>query len=168
MKRVISMALFVMLVLAAGAQSSIDKLFDKYQGKDGFVTVSINGNLLKFLGNLDDDQDDDFLKHADKFTSIRILAEEDEFDSTENFYDLIIEEVNRGGYEELMTVNSSDADVKMLVKADGKMFREFLLVAGGSSNALIQIKGNLTEDDVKEMSESMKDGKSLHLGGLNY
>lgn len=158
------MALMTLFILTASAQSSIDKLFDKYQGKDGFVTVTISGNLLKLLGS--DDDEDDFLKHANKFTSIRILAEDSEFESPENFYDLVINEVDKGGYEEMVVVNSSDTDLKILVRADGKVFKEFLLIAGGDSNAIIQIKGELTRNDVKEMSESVKDGKGIKVDSM--
>jgi len=146
-------------------QSSIDKLFNKYSGKEGFVTVSINGNMLKLIAAIDDD-DDEIMKRADKFTTIRILAQEDEFVDSENFYDLVIDEVNRGDYEELMTINSYDADVKILVRTDGKVFKEFLLIAGGDDNALIQIKGELSYDDVKDMGESVKQGKGIHTSAL--
>lgn len=149
-----------MLAATVFAQSSIDKLFNKYQGKDGFVTITINGNLLKFLAEIDD-SDDDFLKHANKFSSIRILVQEDADIETDNFYDMVINEVNRSGYEEMITIKSSDEDIKILVKADGKVFTEFLLIVGGDDNAIIQIKGNMTFDDVKEMSTSFKDGHGI-------
>lgn len=159
------MSLMTMFVLAAGAQSTIDKIFDKYQGKDGFVTITINGNLLKMMSAFDNDEDE-FLRHADKFTTIRILAEEDEGGTDENFYDLVIGEVSKGGYEEMVTINSNDADVKILVKADGKIFTEFLLIAGGDDNAIIQIKGKLSLDEVKEMSESVRSEHGVHISGL--
>lgn len=154
------------LFVSASGQSSIDRLFEKYAGKEGFVTVSINGNLLHLIAALDDEEDDDFMKHADKFTTIRILAQEDDFIDSENFYKQVIDEVNRSGYEELMTINSSDSDVKILVKSEGKVFKEFLLIAGGDENALIQIKGNLSYEDVKEMGESVKEGKGIHTSAL--
>ena len=44
--------LFVFIVLTVTAtlvygQKSIDDLFEKYAGRDGFTTVTLNGNLLK-------------------------------------------------------------------------------------------------------------------------
>ncbi|TFH38729.1 MAG: DUF4252 domain-containing protein [Bacteroidia bacterium] len=165
MKRLFLVLFIAIFAVSLSGQNSIDRLFEKYSGKEGFVTVSINGNLLKLIASIDDD-DDEIMKHADKFTTIRILAQEDDNVAVENFYDMVIDEVNRSGYEELVTINSSDADVKILVKADGKVFSEFLLIAGGDENALIQIKGKLSSDDIKEMSESVKDGKSIHTSSL--
>ena len=155
-----TIALMTLIAVTITAQSTIDKLFDKYQGKDGFVTVTVNGNMLKFLAEVDD-SDDDFIKHANKFTSIKILVQEDDEMEIENFYDMVIDEVNRSGYEEMVSVKSSDEDLKILVKADGRVFKEFLLIAGGDDNAIIQIKGNMTLDDVKEMGTSFKNGHGI-------
>ncbi|HCC69559.1 MAG TPA: hypothetical protein DEQ09_00165 [Bacteroidales bacterium] len=155
MKRIITPLLLFVFTISLNAQSSIDRLFDRYQGVDGFVTVTISGNFLKMLGQFDDD--DEFLKHSDKFTVIRILAQEDDDMEVDNFYDLVIDEIDKGGYEEVVRINSSDADVKIMVKADGNIFSEFLLVAGGDDNAIIQIKGKLTQKMIEEISESIND-----------
>jgi len=151
----------LLFTVSLSAQSSIDRLFDKYQGKDGFVTVTVSGSFLKMMGNFDDD--DEFLKHSDKFSAIRILAQEDDFMEVDNFYDMVIDEIEKGGYEEMVRINSADSDVKIMVKADGDVFTEFLLVAGGDDNAIIQIKGRLTREMVREMSESVDDD-NIHFG----
>ncbi|MCF8222198.1 MAG: DUF4252 domain-containing protein [Bacteroidales bacterium] len=161
MKRIITPLLMLLFTASLSAQSSIDRLFDKYQGKDGFVTVTVSGSFLKMMGDFDDD--DEFLKHSDKFSAIRILAQEDDFMEVDNFYDMVIDEIEKGGYEEMVRINSADSDVKIMVKADGDVFTEFLLVAGGDDNAIIQIKGRLTREMVREMSESVDDD-NIHFG----
>lgn len=153
MKRIITPLVLLVFTISLSAQSSIDRLFDKYQGMDGFVTVTVSGNFLKLIGEFDDD--DEFLKNSDKITVIRILAQEDDNMEVDNFYDLVMDELDKGGYEEMVRVNSSDSDVKIMVKAEGDIFTEFLVVAGGEDNAIIQIKGKLTEEIIKEMSESI-------------
>jgi hypothetical protein len=40
----------------------------------------------------------------------------------------------------------------MLVRTDGDKFKEFLLIAGGKDNAIIQIKGNMTYNEAKKLS----------------
>ena len=62
------------------------------------------------------------MQFADKFTSIRILAQDDDEMEVENFYDMVIDEVNKGGYEEMVSINSSGDDVKILVKDRWKGF----------------------------------------------
>lgn len=168
MKRLLSIAVLALFTLAISAQSSIDRLFNKYQGNKGFTTVTVNGNLLKMFADADDEDDEDLMKFADKFTSIRILTQDDDEMDVENFYDMVIDEVNKGGYEEMVTINSGGDDVKIMIKAEGKVFKEFLLIAGGDENAIIQIKGNFTYDEVKEMSKSVENEKGISFSGLDF
>jgi hypothetical protein len=44
----------------------------------------------------------------------------------------------------------------MLVKTQGNNFREFLLIAGGEDNVIIQIKGNLSLSDAEKLSSDLK------------
>ena len=131
-------------------QKSIDALFDKYAGKDGFTTVTINGNLLKLAKCFDNDADDKDSFHACQYHEIRILTQEDKSMKVENFYDMVIKDIDLDRYEEFMRVKDSDQDLRMLVRTDGNRFKEFLLIAGGEDNAVIQIKGDLTLNDAKK------------------
>ena len=164
MKKLLTITLIsIFTVTGLMAQSQIDRLFEKYQGREGFVTVSISGNLLKLAAALDNDSKDPVMKHASKLTSVRILAKEDDFVESENFYDLVIDDLLSGGYEEMMTINSTDADVRMLLQSDGDIFKEFILVVGGPvNNAIIQIKGNLNIEDVNEIGSSVNNGDGIH------
>lgn len=74
----------------------------------------------------------------------------------DNFYDMVIKDIDLNNYEEFMRVKETHQDLRMLVRADGDKFREFLLIAGGDDNALIQIKGNLTLRDAKRFSEDAR------------
>jgi hypothetical protein len=146
--------LFISLTFAATAlsgQKSIDALFEKYAGMDGFVTVTFNGNLLKLFSESENDKG-----LPPNITELRILAQEDGEVNAGNFYDLAIKDVNLSDYEEFMKVRESHQDLRMLVRIEGKVFREFLLIAGGEDNAIIQIKGNMTFNDAKKFSEHSK------------
>lgn len=156
------MILITALLISSGiisAQKSIDRLFDKYAGRDGFTTVTISGDLFKLAASLDDDDDKEMNA---RITEIRILCQEEDNRNVENFYDQVLKELNLNDYEEFMRVRKSDQDLKMLIKADGNKIREFLLVSGGKDNALIQIKGNMTISDAKKFSEKAKKD-----GGVN-
>lgn len=135
-------------------QKSIDELFDRYAGKDGFTTVTINGGLLK-LAHIFSDNDDEASIPA-HVTEIRILAQEDKRMTVDNFYNLVINDIDLKKYDEFMRIKNSDQDLRMLVRSEGDKFKEFLLIAGGEDNALIQIKGNMTFEEVKKLSDDAK------------
>ncbi len=155
-----------MMVLSAAvtaifAQRSVDDLFDRYAGKKGFVTVTLSGDLLKLSCLVDDDNDKERLDG--KITEIRVLAQDDDDMDVDNFYDLVIKDINTRGYEEYMRVKKSDQDLKMLVRTEGRRFREFLLIGGGEDNFIVQVKGDLSMKDAEKFSSDVKrdNGRNL-------
>jgi hypothetical protein len=151
--------LFVLIVLTIAAsltygQKSIDDLFEKYAGRDGFTTVTINGNLLKLAHCFADKDDENSIPMH--ITEIRILAQEDKSMKVENFYKTVIDDIDLKNYDEFMRVKKSDQDLRMLVRSEGNRFREFLLIAGGDDNALIQVKGNMTYEEAKKFSDDAR------------
>jgi hypothetical protein len=161
MKNLVWTISLIMLSAALNAQKSIDALFDKYAGKDGFVTVTINGNLLKLAASLDNDDKSGSMPK--NLTQIRILAQEDDTMKVENFYDLVIKDLDLKQYEEFMQVKSSDQDVRMLVRTEGDKFKEFLLIVGGKDNALIQIKGSMTLSEAKKFADDAKKDHGMNM-----
>lgn len=97
MKKSLGIIALVLISAVLNAQKSIDALFEKYEGKDGFVTVTINGNLLKLAAALDDDDKDNSMPKD--ITQIRILAQENDETKVENFYDLVIKDLDLTKYE---------------------------------------------------------------------
>lgn len=149
------MVFMATLQLAYG-QKSIDNLFQKYSGKDGFTSVMLSGNLLKLVS----DTDDDF---PSGITEMRILTQEDKSVDAENFYDMVMNDINAKGYEEFMSVKDSGQDLKILVRAQGDRIQEFLLVGGGDDNVLIQVKGDMNFSDARKFSEKIHTEHNFHL-----
>jgi len=156
--------LFIVLTITATlvyGQKSIDDLFERYAGKDGFTTVTIDGNLLKLAHCLGDNDDENSIPV--NITEIRILAQDDDGMKVDNFYDLVIKDINLKNYDEFMRVKQSDQDLRMLVRSEGNKFKEFLLIAGGKDNAVIQIKGNMTYEEARKFSREAKKNHGLNI-----
>lgn len=151
--------IFVILVLSAivsgvYGQKSIDALFDRYAGHKGFVTMTIDGDLLKLASMTDDNDDDCHLPKS--ITGIRLLVREEPGKNDINFYDNVISGIDKREYEEFMRFKKSDQDITMLVRTEGDHIRELLLIGGGKDNILIQIKGDMTYREAKEFSSGVK------------
>jgi hypothetical protein len=165
MRRMFTLLACIAIAITGYGQKSVDALFKKYANSDDFVTISINGDLLKFIDNMDDDDNNNKDHHCFPFnvSEIRILAQQDTQKTIENFYDMVIHDIDRSDYEEFMRVNGNEHKMIMLVRTEGRKIKEFLLVAGGKDNALIQIKGNLTIEDAKKLSADFKDDCHMNL-----
>jgi len=72
MKKFWVFIVFTITVTFSYGQKSIDNLFDRYAGKDGFTTVTINGNLLKWARHLaDNDEEIPFRLISQKYAFLR-------------------------------------------------------------------------------------------------
>ena len=163
MKRLQLLAILTITFTFAYGQKSIDALFEKYAGKDGFTTVTIDGNLLKLAKCFSNDEEDNDNQMSANISEIRILTQDDENLKVENFYDMVMKDIDLKKYEEFMRVKESDQDLRMLVCTDGNRFKEFLLIAGGEDNAVIQIKGDLSFNDAKKLSLDARKNNGLDI-----
>lgn len=155
MKKTLMMLLLAAALINVSGQKSADALFKKYAGKDGYITMTFQGNLLKLFTSCDRDNGKDFWPND--LTEIRILVQEDNMRNNNNFLDFVRHDLNVVEYEEYMNISKSDQDVKMLVRTEGKHIKELLIVGGGKDNLLIQVKGNISPAEARRFSSKCKD-----------
>ncbi len=164
MKRFIIILLAVAFpALLAAQNSAVDKLFNKYKGKEGITTVMIGPELFQMVKAMDVEEIEDHDLPLDKISSVKILTiEDDEGYENVNFYDEIKNDLNLNDFAEVMTVDDGGETVRMWMKVDGQSMSEFLLIVGGDDNVLIHITGNFNMKDLEGLAESF-DG-DLDLG----
>lgn len=156
--------ILIMISLSAFSQKNpVDKLFEKYGGKDGFTTIIISSKMFSMFSDVEagDDEINAMIKNIE---SIKILTTDDEslLDPGINFYKEIMDELSLDEYEELMVVKEKDQDIKFLIKEKEDIIVELLLVIGGKgNNALISIRGIIDLKSISRLS------KSLNVQGLD-
>lgn len=160
MKRVLFIIFILGFTAAVFAQNkSIDRVFDKYAGKEGFTTVYISKYMFNMFANLEDANDkevEEVQKVFGKLNGIKILATEDGAPKGINFYDEIMKDLPRQDYEELMVVKDSESDVVFLAKEEGGVIVELLLIVSGEDdNALIAITGEIDLNTIAKLSSVM-------------
>src|SRR5210317_1997795 len=130
MKRIILLLVAVALPAFLMAQNSaVDKLFNKYKGRDGVTTVQISPELFQIVKAMDIEEIDDADIPFDKIASVKILTIEDE-DQWEgvNFYNEISKDLDVSNFEEVMTVNDGGEMVRIWMKVEKNEMSEFLLI----------------------------------------
>ena len=147
----------LLLVQYAGLaqKDPVDRVFEKYSGKEGFTIVYITSKMFSLFSEAEV-EDEEFNDLVNSLKSIRILATDDSenSDASINFYKEIMDELPVDEYEELMVVQEKDQQLKFLVKEVEGRIVELLLVAGGSGdNALIDIRGNIDLKKVAQLSK---------------
>jgi hypothetical protein len=144
----------IVLSIHISAQDPVNDVFDQYAGKEGFTTVNITGELFKMLVEMDKS-----CKHQNNLSTqineIKILAQEEGFNSDANFHELIFNKINRNAYKELLTVRESNEKVNILAKEEQGIITEFLLIVSGDENVLISIKGKILLNELDDLAESV-------------
>jgi hypothetical protein len=165
MKRIVLLVMVVAFPAFTLAQNSaVDKLFNKYSGKDGVTTVSISPELFQIVQAMDIKEIDDADIPFEKIASVKILTIEDE-DQWEdvNFYTEIEKDLDVSNFQEVMTVNDGGEMVRIWMKVEKNEMSEFLLIVGGDDNVLVYITGNFSMDDLEELAESVDGDFDLDL-----
>jgi hypothetical protein len=162
MKRIVLGGMLMIFALSAfGQKSAVDKVFDKYSGKEGYTTVYISSFMFNLMSSIDsDDPDfDEFKKATAGISSIKILTQDG--GNSEAFGEELIAMLPRSEYKEMMVVKDQDEEVLFLAREEGGKITEFLLiVSGGGEDALIAIQGDI---DMKSIS---KIASGLDMPGL--
>lgn len=158
MKRLILLAFLTMVLMGLkGQNSAVDKLFDKYSGRDGYTSILISKYMFSLFSDVNPDNKE-FNDLVGKLNSIKILSS----DSTNlnvgvNFYKEIMGELPINDYKELMVVKEKHQETKFLVKENNGNIVELLLIVGGKySNVLICIQGDINLKNIAKLSKSMK------------
>jgi len=159
MKRLFVILMCVFAVFSGQSQNStVDKLFDKYSGKEGYTSVFISKYMFSMFSDVDP-ENKEFNDLVGKLNSIKILANDsDTHVDGVNFFNEIMKELPIKEYKELMVVKEKDQELKFLVKDVNGVIVELLLIIGGKNdNALICIQGeNINLKNIARLSKSMK------------
>jgi hypothetical protein len=156
MKRIVLLLIAVAFPAFIMAQNSaVDKLFNKYKGKEGVTTVQISPEIFQIMKAMEVEDIEEHDIPFDKISSVKILTIEDgEGFEGVNFYKEIQNELDVNDFAEIMTVDDGGETVRMWMKADQGNVHEFLLIVGGDDNVLIYVTGNFNMKDLEGLAES--------------
>ena len=147
----------MMFTLSAfGQKSAVDKVFDKYSGKEGYTTVYISSYMFNLLSSLesDDPEYNEFKKATSGISSIKILTQDG--GNSESFGKELIAMLPRSEYKEMMVVKDQEEEVLFLAREEGDKIIEFLLiVSGGGEDALIAIQGDIDMESISKIASGL-------------
>lgn len=168
MKKSIVGAFFALILLAAvtaGAQSPIDKVFEKYAAQDGFTSVNISKDMFQMLlqmakGDTKDTSMVEMKKMIEQLTGLKVLTFA--FDSTKlvravQVYNEFAAAFPPATYKELMTINEGRQNVKFMTKQDasGKINEMVMLMKDRDEVAVLSLTGVIDLAAVSKLSKGM-------------
>lgn len=166
MKKLILTILAIQL-LAFGVQaqeSAITSLFEKYQDDERFTKVSVSSRMFQLFTDIDPDDPDtkELTEAMSKLKGLKILAG-DSISGGEKIYREARSNVQKGNFEELMSVRDGDQDVLFMISENGDIITEMLMLVGGEKQFVaMSLYGEIDLKTISKLSKGMK------INGMKY
>jgi len=155
-------------LLAQG--DAISNYFDQYVDDEKFTMVYISPKMFSLISKLDiDDMDDEeaeiVMDMVSDLRGLRVLTTDH---TPEKYYKEALEKINTSEYDILMSVRDRDENVQFLVKDEGDVIDELLLLVGGDDEfVLISFLGKIDLDKISELSKVIDINGTNHLEKLD-
>ena len=162
MKKTIMLLLAVATFSFSFAQNdAIGTYFAKYENDTAFTKVTISAKMFSLFTHIDGEtpEEKELLKTISRLNGMRILVNDNASNGKALYQQAI--KTKMSGFEELMTVQDKDEDLKFYIREQSGIVRELLLVGGGTHEFFVL---SLTGDiDLRQLS---KLSKAMDIDGL--
>lgn len=155
MKKMMLTALVAMFSLAAVCGTP-DEIFEKFRSLPKAEYMHVPKLLLKMGTTYAKSEGNDAAAHiASKLTSVRVLDLEDCSKRVKADFAKDISGLKLTGYESLLKANGDGERVEVLIRQQGSVIREMLIVNSGDDDCqLVQLKGKISQKDIDQLVKS--------------
>ncbi len=158
-------------IFSYGQGAVMTKYFEKFADNEDFTKVSVSSKMFSLFTEIEGSTEDEkeFLDAISKLKGMKAVVGEDVASSeSKKLYTNATSDVDKEGYEELMTVTDAKENVKIAIKESGGIIEELVLVVGGKSNfALISLFGEIDLKKISKLASSMRVEGMKHLKNLH-
>jgi Domain of unknown function (DUF4252) len=142
-------------------EDAITKYFNKYIDDEKFSAVYISPKMFNMVSKIEiEDMEPEVQEVIKSMKGLRILHTEQ---NALQYYNEALKTINTNEYELLLTARDGDENVRFMVKDNGDIVEELLMIVGGNTNfALMSFIGNI---DLKKIG---KLAKALEIDNLQY
>jgi len=160
---IITLAVMVMATSMTNAQSTIDKIFEKYSGQEAFTAVNFSKEMFQMFQQMAPANDTTGAQMKDmlsQLTGLKVLIFN--FDSTQvvkavSVYNEFAGAFPSSSFKELMTVVEGRQQIRFLTKQDGagKISELVMLMKDKKEVGAISITGLIDLSSISNMSKFM-------------
>lgn len=150
-----------MFLLSVGLMAQgtvITKYFDKLEDNEDFTKVSVSQKMFSMFTELEagSDAEKEFLEAVSKLKGLKVIIADSVANSAE-MYKAAIADVDKAGYEELMSVKDAEENMKFsIIEKDG-VISELLMVAGGhKSFIMLSLYGEIDLANISKIAQEMR------------
>ncbi|GAB4244771.1 MAG: hypothetical protein Tsb0034_23100 [Ekhidna sp.] len=153
----------------AMSQEVVNRYMEKYEDDETFTKVSVSSKMFSLFAEMEGSEEDEqlFYDITSKLKGMKVVASE-KVSSPKALYDGAIADVNKAGFEELMTVKDAEENVKISIREKGGVIEELILVAGGKEKfAMVSIFGEIDLKQISKLASLMRVNQLKYLENLD-
>ncbi|MEP2025811.1 MAG: DUF4252 domain-containing protein [Reichenbachiella sp.] len=168
--------LIIIMIAVAGSFSSmaqdnaISKYFTSFSADTSFTKVTVTSKMFSLFTEIEgeDEAEKEVLEALSKLKGIKALINEDPKDSKALYANAIKSIDKDKSYEVLMSVEGSDENIKFMVRDQGSVINELLMIVSGDDEFLIMsLFGEIDLKQIAKLSRVMKMKGMDHLKALD-
>lgn len=171
MKKIAIIAIGMIFSFSAMAQdNAISKYFSKYTADTAFTKVTVTSKMFSLFTEIDgeDEAEKEVLEALSKLKGIKALINENPSDSKALYAETIKSIDKDRKYEVLMSVEGNDENIKFMIRDEGSIINELLMVVSGDDEFLIMsLFGEIDLKQIAKLSRIMKMKGMNHLKALD-
>lgn len=160
MKKLIVIILLSTLSVAAMAQGGaiVSKYFDLLGSNDQYTKVSVSSKMFSLFTELEagSAEEKEFLAAVSKLKGLKIVASDSASDAGK-YYKQALADVDKAGFEELMSVKDGDQNFKFSIREKAGIIEELVMVAGNNTSfVLLSLYGEIDLKNISKIARSMR------------
>ncbi|MBS4060845.1 MAG: DUF4252 domain-containing protein [Bacteroidetes bacterium] len=160
--QVFILAMFILPFAAFSQGSSIDKLYEKYSGKEGITSINLSAEMFKlaagFASSGKSNDSKDVNDVINQINGMKILVLKDSLlKSKSEFKEDLQRLANTKDLVELMSILEKGTDVRFLTKKNrDNSYSEVLMISKGKTETIVMsFTGNIKPETLGKLSRTM-------------
>ncbi|MFT5832725.1 MAG: hypothetical protein ACI97N_000338 [Cognaticolwellia sp.] len=133
---------------------AITKYFNQYVEDTSFTVVYISPKMFGMIAKLSEDEVEEDVQQVIKdLKGLRVLMKDDS--DGIGYYNEAVKTLDLKSYEELMTVRNGEQNVRFVVKDNGDIIEELLLLVGSPEEfIMISFVGKIDLDKIAKLAKT--------------
>ena len=169
MKKIVLILTILSISGVAFSQQVVTKYMEKYEDDETFTKASISSKMFSLFAEMEGTEEDEqlFYDITSKLKGMKLLAS-DKVSSPESLYDGAISDVEKAGFEELMTIKDAEENVRISIREKGGVIEELIFVVGGKEKfAMVSLFGEIDLKQVSKLASLMRMSELKYLKNLD-
>lgn len=159
MKKGIVIIGIMFLSVAMVAQGTvISNYFDQLEDNEDYTKVSVSQKMFSMFTELEagSDAEKEFLEAVSKLKGLKVIMADSVPDAAK-MYKKAIADVDKAGYEELMSVKDAEENLKFSIIEKNGVIEELIMVAGGNKRfVMLSLYGEIDLNNISKIAQEMR------------